>query len=121
MMDTATIREMTRHVTREARAMDLQPFEVWPGDADSMPPFPFPNLGDYRPKGWSKVQTYFVDSSGFGREGEAALSVPQFIKMIKVGYAYAIVEAGQFQVYIAEFKAIRQKGANNGRQEKENE
>jgi len=107
MMSIETIRDMTRQATREARVMELEPYEVWPGDVDRMPPFPFPNLGDYEPKGWRKVHTYFVDSSGFGHDGEAALSVSQFIKMIKVGYAYAIVEAGQFQVYVTEFKAIR--------------
>jgi len=113
-MDLNTIQEMTRKATREARVMMLEPYEVWPGDADRMPPFPFPNMGNYKPKGWKMIQTYFVDSSGFGRDGEAALSVSQFIKMIKVGYGYGIVEAGQFQVYVAEYKLLHKKGGSNG-------
>jgi hypothetical protein len=49
-----------------------------------------------------------VDSSGFGAENEMALTQDGWISAIReagAGYAYAIVEAGQFQVVIAIFKS----------------
>jgi len=63
-----------------------------------------PNFGDYRPKGWKLGEVYFVDSSGMGQEGESALTINQFLKEVKAGKGYAIIEAGQFQVRIGEFK-----------------
>lgn len=62
-----------------------------------------PNFGDYRPKGWKLGEVYFVDSSGMGQEGEGALTINQFLKEVKAGKGYAIIEAGQFQVRIGEF------------------
>ena len=62
-----------------------------------------PNFGDYRPKGWKLGEVYFVDSSGMGQEGESALTINQFLKEVKAGKGYAIIEAGQFQVKIGEF------------------
>ena len=65
--------------------------------------FSCPDLGNYIPKGWKKVNSFFVDSSVFGREGESTLTCGQFQDNIKEGRGYAIVESGQFQVYIGEF------------------
>ena len=63
-----------------------------------------PNIGSYEPPGWDLICSYFVDKSGFGSEGEPALTIDQFFAEIKKGLAYAIVEEGQFQVYVGEFK-----------------
>ena len=61
-------------------------------------------LGDYIPKGWQKVNTYFVDSSGFGSESEPALTFGQFLTKVREGFGYAIGETGQFQLYIREYQ-----------------
>jgi hypothetical protein len=48
-----------------------------------------------------------VDSSGFGQPGELALTGAEFfaaIRKIGPGKAYAIVEAGQFQVVVGVFE-----------------
>jgi hypothetical protein len=80
--------------------------------------FPFPNIGDTVPKGWreygGKGGLFFVDSSGFGHPDEAALTADQFIAKIQEILAindmcewtigWAIVEVGQFQVYVQAFK-----------------
>lgn len=66
--------------------------------------FKMPRLGCYLPKGWELSEKYFVDCSGWGREGEPALTAGQFLKKVKAGYGYALSEAGQFQVYVNEFK-----------------
>jgi hypothetical protein len=69
--------------------------------------FPFPNWdesGRHAFRGYTRVATWFVDSSGFGAPGEPALTVEEFIDRLRPGSAYAIVGVGQFQVYVAEFE-----------------
>lgn len=63
-----------------------------------------PSLGDYRPKGWTLIDALFVDSSGFGDSSEPALTIDQFYNKVKAGFGYAVIEAGQFQVYIGVFE-----------------
>jgi hypothetical protein len=63
-----------------------------------------PSLGDYRPRGWKLVKTLFVDSSGFGAPDEPALTIDQFYSKVKAGFGYAVIEAGQFQVYVGVFE-----------------
>jgi hypothetical protein len=66
--------------------------------------FKMPHLGCYLPKGWELSEKFFVDGSGWGREGEPALTAGQFLRKVKAGYGYALAEAGQFQVHVNEFK-----------------
>ena len=66
-------------------------------------------MGDYAPQGWTAVgDAFMVDSSGFGADDEPALSVQRFkMKLthdLDKGYGYAIVESGQFQVYVQAYK-----------------
>jgi hypothetical protein len=56
--------------------------------------------------GYELINTYFVDNSGFGSESESALTANQFLIKVKAGLYYGIQEAGQFQVYIGEYKKI---------------
>jgi hypothetical protein len=59
------------------------------------------------PWGWELTgEEYFVDSSGFGSPGEPALTFDQFATKCTEGMGYAITEAGQFQVYIAEYRRV---------------
>ncbi len=60
-------------------------------------------LGNYVPKGYTIVNTFFVDNSGFGRENEIALTFRQFLDKVKKDFGYAVKEIGQFQVYINEY------------------
>lgn len=78
-----------------------------------------PNLGNYLPDGWKREHledahgvydgdndgfgAYFVDSSGWGGPGEAALGLGELIELIEPGFGYAIVEEGQFQIKIGKF------------------
>jgi hypothetical protein len=66
-----------------------------------------PNWGDWEPNGWTKVEEYFVDSSGFGAPGEPALTFDQLADKLereeRWGDGFAIIEAGQFQIYIARY------------------
>ena len=115
MMDGATIRAMSQQAARKAAKAHKLPYVVWPHDLDGwkaqvangqLPELPFPFLGEYVPKGWEMVEEYFVDSSGWGKAGEPALTIPQFVDKIKPDCGYAITEAGQFQVYIGEFRKV---------------
>ena len=71
-----------------------------------------PNLGDYVPEDWELVKTHFVDASGMGEEGEPALTFDQFKTKVRTVIAYEVeiygwglVEQGQFQVYIGQFRS----------------
>ena len=65
-----------------------------------------PDIGENRPKGWELEEELFVDNSGWGREGEPALTLDQFTRKIKAGYGYATIGHGQFQVWVGVFKKI---------------
>lgn len=59
---------------------------------------------DDTPDGYTETNEYFVDSSGFGCEGEPALTPDQFLSKVKEGRYYAITGQGQFQVFVAEYE-----------------
>lgn len=115
MMDLATIQELNREAGEEARDAGREPYTFSEFDVknlhngDLYPIRKIPRLGDYTPKGWKKIDSLFVDSSGFGREDEPALTAQQFAKKIERGLGYGIGSVGQFQLYIDVFvKADRQ-------------
>lgn len=62
-----------------------------------------PDIGDHEPDGFTETGTFFVDHSGFGSEGGAALTITQFIAKVKDDHYYAITSTGQFQLYITEY------------------
>lgn len=112
MMSLATINALATDQGQKARRLELEPHYItFAEDIDDYPPFPFPNIGDYVPKGFKEIDTAFVDSSGFGESGEPALTVDQLKKWLEPGYWYAITEEGQFQVYISKFTYEVKKGA----------
>ncbi len=56
------------------------------------------------PDGFTEIQDYFVDSSGWGQEGEPALTAEQFLAKVKAGKFYGITAHGQFRVYVTEYE-----------------
>ena len=94
-----TIKRMNKKAARQSRGK--QPY-IAKCDKDAGV-LRCPNFGDYRPKKWKLVETHFVDNSGFGSDDEPALAAKQFIKRVKAGCGYAVIVAGQFQVYVGEF------------------
>ena len=122
-MDLQSIEAESRAAAKKAAQDHKTPYIVWPKEladwkldfaAGKIPSFPFPFLGSYVPKGWKLTETYFVDSSGFGETGEAALTLHQFLGKIKTTRGYAVTEAGQFQVYIGEFEKTAEYRAEQG-------
>jgi len=115
MMSGATIAAMSRKAASSAAKAHKKPYQVWPDDlrdwkagieSGNPPKLPFPFLGSHIPKGWERTSEFFVDASGFGADYEPALTIKQFVSQIKENYGYAITEAGQFQVYIAEYRKV---------------
>lgn len=62
-----------------------------------------PFLGSFVPEGWYIEDGLFVDSSGFGGSSEPALTREQFLTRLEPGKGYAIIESGEFQVYVGVF------------------
>ena len=116
MMDPVTIHNEALKAARRAARLKKIPLVIEAEDlpllADGEPVrggFPF--VGDYVPKGWTRTENvYFVDSSGWGSSSEPALTIQRFLEeKVIPGRGYAVVEAGQFQVYVAEYLPPRAK------------
>jgi hypothetical protein len=74
-----------------------------------------PSLGGYVPRGWKRTddKPFFVDTSGFGGPDEPALDHSAFAKALAVlpeGVGIAIIEAGQFQCYVATYVRTKPRG-----------
>jgi len=113
MMDLATIRELSREQARRAARSRLRPFVVTVEDLEDWraglaaghnPRWPFPNIGTYVPHGWKESERapLFCDKCGDGDGGRSA-STEDLLAWLRVGYGYAIVEEGEFQLYVGEF------------------
>ncbi len=106
MFSLSIIHEMNRKAGRRAKSLRLVPVKVQTKEELRN----IPSIGNLSPKGFIRTNTYFVDSSGFGVSGELALTFNQIFSCIKPDRYYAIIEAGQFQLYIGEyFKEERKK------------
>ncbi len=107
MLSASVIQDLSRDYAIRACVAERVPLPVFPEDLSHLPPFPFPALGDYRPGGYRLIDTLFVDSSGFGADDEWALSIPRFIAWLRLHinspYYYAVIESGEFQVYVGVF------------------
>src|SRR5690348_13978820 len=101
MMSLETIRELSRDAAQEAEESGKQPATFTDSQITVMRCGQIgalrriPNLGDYLPNGWSRVElesghgvygdnagfgAFMVDSSGFGRRGEPALTISEFVE-----------------------------------------
>ena len=109
MMSGSQIADMSRQAARKAAREKKYPLIVEAEDlkngiAWAMKILQFPFIGTWRPRGYTPTENlYFVDSSGWGSAGEAALTQEEFFAKLRPGFAYAVVEAGQFQVYVQEY------------------
>jgi hypothetical protein len=111
MMSLSTIHRMSQEQAAVAAANKKRPFIVTEEDIRDWKEkydngtlrLPFPNIGDYRPDGYLLVDSLFVDKSGFGATDEPALTIEELLNSLKPGRAYAIIEEGQFQLYLGEF------------------
>jgi hypothetical protein len=113
MMSLATIDAMSDAAARKAARMGKQPHYIAeqaeinsylePDALGNATGFPFPNIGRLQSEGWTEVDRFFVDKSGGGGLNEPAMTIGQLKNALEPGYGYAIVEEGQFQLYIGKF------------------
>jgi hypothetical protein len=126
MMSTEAIQDVQAQAAARASAQGMVPFTVWPEDlerpARELAGY-IPFIGDYLPPGYERVNledergahglymgdnqgygAWMVDASGMGAPGEPALTVDEWRDVVRPGLAYAVVEAGQFQVKIGAFR-----------------
>jgi hypothetical protein len=119
MLSLQYIQQISDEKAAEAAVENKEPYIYFDNEeVDRLDSFPFPHLGDYIPEGWRQYGgeggLFFVDGTGFGEASEPALTGDQFKSEVKKILAvnalcgweigWAIVEAGQFQVYIQAFK-----------------
>lgn len=109
MMGLETIKALNEEKARECQEKGILPLQIF-DDFEAVKKIP--HIGDFRPESFEKVNEFFVDSSDLGQSGEASLTFNEFCDKITFGRYYAIIEAGQFQVRIAEF--IMKGGETNG-------
>lgn len=110
MMSTETIQALAREAMVRAVAYELEPYvPASTSEVYQYERFPFPDFGDYRPQGWTLVDWAFVDSSGMGSEGEPAMTGRAFRSWVAEWVdrypdaGFAILQTGQFQVYVGAF------------------
>lgn len=127
MMSLGTIRSLSDEIAREAAARKAEPYVPW--DAEEVrgyERFPFPNLGSHCPDEWERAHeypptenkysgadgtdgTWFVDKGGWGSAGEPAMTAAELRASLAAyveghpGHGFAIIEEGQFQLYVAAF------------------
>jgi hypothetical protein len=130
MMSIEYIHQLSEEAGAIARHEKRQPLWLWHGQnfAERIRRIPF--LGTYCHPKWRRVNirqefglderylrglhdgdnadhgAWFVDSSGWGGDDEPALSYQTFVKLLKPGYGYGIVEQGQFQLKVGLFARV---------------
>ena len=111
MMSIQAIHDLSRKVARKAAREHKRPAMIEQEDLDTLETeLRIPNLGDYRPKGYVLIETWFVDKSGFGSPGEPAMTAPEMFAKIREngpGHGYGMIQEGQFQCYVGVFVPIK--------------
>jgi hypothetical protein len=116
MRSLGDIREHSRIAARKAAQEALRPYIVEADDLADLhltirsgvvPTLPFPFLRSHKPTGFQPTENrYFVDSSvdlvdGTALTIQAFLEPLRFLKHLREGYAYAVLQAGQ--CYVQEY------------------
>ena len=68
------------------------------------PTLPFPFFGSYVPKGYKVTANYILDTTAAGLEGKPTLTARAFDDKLIAGRGYAVTEAAEDKVFIAEFE-----------------
>ena len=120
-MNQRAEREVRRRNSKPKVLKSLEQINRFPGGSNpNGNGYPFKQFGNYVPEGWQQAQDddgedliFFVDSSGFGRDDEPALSNRQFtaelarLFELRPDLGYVITEAGQFQLYVAALERVK--------------
>lgn len=114
MMSAAMIQQMSYEAARSARQAGKQPLPLEKGDVAAWrrkKRCPIPNIGNMKHEDWRETDRWAVDKSGFGASYEPAMTIARFFdeaeKLEETGKALAIVEEGQFQMYVGVFVPVK--------------
>ena len=102
MMSLESIKQTNREIHNRAKRLKRLP-KIARFDSEKLEGIP--NIGGYRPKGFKLIEKLFVDKTGFDEDGPA-MSIAAFHRQIKEGLGYAVIEEGQFQVYVGVFRKL---------------
>ena len=115
MWGLETIRRINQTSAERARELGLEPVLLeTAAQLKDWPPFPIPHLGGACSdvdEDHERVDSLFVDSSGFGADNEPALTSDQFkTRLVALmgehgSLILAIEDQGQFQLYVVVWKA----------------
>lgn len=110
MWDLQTIKHINRKVGDVAREQGKKPYLIMNAEQlDSMPPFPFPNIGDdcvEVDKQYESLEEIMCDKTGFDQCGPAFTPdqlntrLRELLKENPEGIRVAIVEEGPFQLFV---------------------
>jgi len=116
MMSLETLIAINNDIARQAARRQLRPYV--PTGADEVNewrdlPFEcFPNIGFHEPPGWEKVESWFADKYGVGRESEPAITHRRLREILRSHIeenpadGFAITEEGEFQVVVSAFRRV---------------
>lgn len=114
MIHPKELERINNEATRRALEKKQEPYVLFDKeDIDKFPPFPFTHLGDYTPPGWELLEDQeplFCDTTGFGKSSEPALTTAELKRELRKlydqnpNYGYAVIEIGQFQLYLGVFR-----------------
>ena len=103
-MSSEQIREISSEMARKAKGNKVVPIMITADNLNLLydQKIKIPFLGDYVPEGWNLEDEIFVDSSGFGSEGEPAKTWRAFCSYVSehLDRGYAVSQVGAFQVYV---------------------
>ncbi len=118
MLSISQIQQEARDAALDAFARNQEP--VCLGSGQFHLPFPIPFIGTLVEQfglPFAEIETFFVDSSGFGQESELALTSERFADLASKLVAehprplyWGVTQTGQFQVYVTAFERIEQEG-----------
>jgi len=112
--------KLMRYIGKIARLNKFEPYEIWPEETDSFPPYPFPLMGAYIPEDWY-VTDFFLARISAPPEGvptpmhgsrmtnfgnypyEASIGFDEVKLRLKVGRAYGVVYLDKKTIRIAEY------------------
>ncbi len=114
MISLEHIKQLSDEAAVQAAEENKQPFVFW-DDADIQSNLRnIPNIGSHEPEGWEEYgKPLFADKSGFGNPDEPSLTFAHLTGAIRAiidrsakSVGFAIVEEGQFQLYIQPFRRV---------------
>jgi len=118
MIDPKQIAAHAALAAGEAAKKRKEPFVVWgKEELETMPPFP--ELGDYCPKGWKKVDELFCDAVNLDDRGSLSpaglkLKIEEYLEKNDGIYGFAVGDIGQFQLYVHVYKQINKRPKEGG-------